>query len=142
MFCQKKRERERRIYMKYLIFKDVCYLYRMSFSTCKTKFGYIFQSIICRHGIIQFLTPWSDGPEFVTQCPIPSGSRYTYKFNLTGQEGTLWWHAHSSFLRATVYGALLIRPRVGHSYPFPKVYQEVPILLGNFPHIFLYLLVI
>ncbi|KAG4393420.1 hypothetical protein GLYMA_03G073778v4 [Glycine max] len=83
------------------------------------------------HGIIQFLTPWSDGPEFVTQCPIPSGSRYTYKFNLTGQEGTLWWHAHSSFLRATVYGALLIRPRVGHSYPFPKVYQEVPILLGE-----------
>lgn len=85
-----------------------------------------------RHGILQFLTPWSDGPEFVTQCPIHSGSSYTYKFNLTGQEGTLWWHAHSSFLRSTVYGALFIRPRQGHSYPFPKVYQEVPILLGTF----------
>ncbi|KAL2337878.1 hypothetical protein Fmac_012324 [Flemingia macrophylla] len=83
------------------------------------------------HGILQILTPWSDGPEFVTQCPIPSGSSYTYKFKITGQEGTLWWHAHSSFLRATVYGALIIRPRRGHSYPFPKVYQEVPILLGE-----------
>ncbi|XP_027337221.1 laccase-7-like [Abrus precatorius] len=83
------------------------------------------------HGILQFLTAWSDGPEFVTQCPIPSGSSYTYKFNITGQEGTLWWHAHSSFLRSTVYGALIIRPRLGHSYPFPKVYQEVPILLGE-----------
>ncbi|XP_020236502.1 laccase-7 [Cajanus cajan] len=83
------------------------------------------------HGILQFLTPWSDGPEFVTQCPIRPGSSYTYKFLITGQEGTLWWHAHSSFLRATVYGALIIRPRRGHSYPFPKVYQEVPILLGE-----------
>ncbi|TKY63390.1 Laccase-7 protein [Spatholobus suberectus] len=83
------------------------------------------------HGILQLSTPWSDGPEFVTQCPIPSGGSYTYKFKITGQEGTLWWHAHSSFLRATVYGALIIRPRRGHSYPFPKVYQEVPILLGE-----------
>lgn len=83
------------------------------------------------HGIIQFLTPWSDGPEYVTQCPIPSGGSYTYQFNLTGQEGTLWWHAHSSFLRATVHGALIIKPRLGRSYPFPKVYQEVPILLGE-----------
>ncbi|RZC29400.1 Laccase-7, partial [Glycine soja] len=97
---------------------------------------YVFNKSPCNltlhwHGIIQFLTPWSDGPEFVTQCPIPSGGSYTYKFNLTGQEGTLWWHAHSSFLRATVYGALLIRPRLGHSYPFPKVYQEVPIIIGE-----------
>ncbi|KAJ1419858.1 Multicopper oxidase, type 1 [Sesbania bispinosa] len=48
-----------------------------------------------------------------------------------GQEGTLWWHAHSSWLRATVYGALIIRPRQGHSYPFIKPYKEVPLLLGE-----------
>ncbi|KAJ1437310.1 Multicopper oxidase, type 1 [Sesbania bispinosa] len=83
------------------------------------------------HGIFQFLSAWSDGPEYVTQCPIPSGSSYTYKFNITGQEGTLWWHAHSSWLRATVYGALIIRPRQGHSYPFIKPYKEVPLLLGE-----------
>ncbi|XP_061339642.1 laccase-7-like [Gastrolobium bilobum] len=83
------------------------------------------------HGIFQLLSGWSDGPEYITQCPIPSGSSYTYKFNITGQEGTLWWHAHSSWLRATVHGALIIRPRLGHSYPFIKPYKEVPILIGE-----------
>ncbi|CAH1432229.1 unnamed protein product [Lactuca virosa] len=39
------------------------------------------------------------------------GNSYTYRFNITGQEGTLWWHAHVQWLRATVYGALVIRPR-------------------------------
>ncbi|KAK7294610.1 hypothetical protein RJT34_17499 [Clitoria ternatea] len=83
------------------------------------------------HGIFQLLSAWSDGPEYITQCPIPYGSSFTYKFNITGQEGTLWWHAHSSWLRATVYGALIIRPRLGNSYPFTKPYQEVPLLLGE-----------
>jgi hypothetical protein len=63
---------------------------------------------ICRHGVRQFRTGWSDGPEFITQCPIRPGRSYTYRFTITRQEGTLWWHAHSSWLRATVYGALII----------------------------------
>jgi len=67
----------------------------------------------------------------VTQCPICPGHRYTYRFNITGQEGTLWWHAHSSFLRATVYGALIIRPRSGNSYPFPAPAEEKTVLLGE-----------
>lgn len=84
-----------------------------------------------RHGIFQLRSQWSDGPEYVTQCPIRPGNNYTYRFNITGQEGTLWWHAHSSWLRATVYGALIIRPRQGTTYPFPMPYQELPpILIG------------
>ncbi|KAL7248439.1 hypothetical protein ACSBR2_003214 [Camellia fascicularis] len=83
------------------------------------------------HGIFQILSAWADGPEYVTQCPIRPGNSYTYRFNITGQEGTLWWHAHSQWLRATVYGALIIRPKVGHSYPFLKPYREFPILLGE-----------
>ncbi|CAL4973117.1 unnamed protein product [Urochloa decumbens] len=72
------------------------------------------------HGVFQRGTPWADGPEMVTQCPIRPGQRYTYRFAVSGQEGTLWWHAHSSFLRATVHGALIIRPRGGAAaYPFP-----------------------
>lgn len=67
----------------------------------------------------------------MTQCPIRPGNSYTYRFKIVGQEGTLWWHAHVSFLRATVYGALIILPRAGtKAYPFPKPYGEVPILLG------------
>ena len=80
---------------------------------------------------MQLLTPWADGPSTVTQCPIQPNSSYTYRFNVTGQEGTLWWHAHSSFLRATVYGPLIIRPRNGSAYPFPMPDQEVPVVLGN-----------
>ncbi|KAI9080124.1 hypothetical protein K1719_037940 [Acacia pycnantha] len=83
------------------------------------------------HGIFQFMSQWADGPEYVTQCPILPGKKYTYKFNITAQEGTLWWHAHTSFFRAWVYGALIIRPRLGHSYPFPKPYKEVPIVFGE-----------
>lgn len=84
----------------------------------------------CRHGIFQTLSCWADGPDYVTQCPIRSGRRYTYKFKIEKQEGTLWWHAHVSWLRATVYGALIIRPKYGRAYPFPKPYREFPIILG------------
>ncbi|CAA0836331.1 Laccase-7 [Striga hermonthica] len=83
------------------------------------------------HGVFQMLSGWADGPEYATQCPIRPGNSYTYKFNITRQEGTLWWHAHSQWLRATVYGALIIRPRYGRSYPFPKPAKEFPILLGE-----------
>jgi laccase len=57
------------------------------------------------HGVRQMRTGWSDdGPEYVTQCPIRPGGSYTYRFTVSGQEGTdLWWHAHSSWLRATVH---------------------------------------
>ncbi|KAL4189573.1 hypothetical protein AMTRI_Chr08g166010 [Amborella trichopoda] len=83
------------------------------------------------HGIRQIRTGWADGPEFVTQCPIRPGGSYTYRFTIENQEGTLWWHAHSSWLRATVYGALIIHPKPGASYPFTKPKREAPIILGE-----------
>ncbi|KAG9453251.1 hypothetical protein H6P81_006155 [Aristolochia fimbriata] len=83
------------------------------------------------HGVHQLLSAWADGTSYVTQCPILPGNKYRYKFNITGQEGTLWWHAHYSYLRATVYGPLIIRPRKSRPYPFPKPHKEVPILLGE-----------
>ncbi|KAI4302701.1 hypothetical protein MLD38_038419 [Melastoma candidum] len=84
------------------------------------------------HGIFQLLSGWADGPSYITQCPIPpNGGIYTYRFNVTKQQGTLWWHAHVSLLRATVYGGLIIRPKSG-SYPFLKPYAEVPIILGEY----------
>ncbi|PPS18989.1 hypothetical protein GOBAR_AA01581 [Gossypium barbadense] len=83
------------------------------------------------HGVFQLLSAWADGPEMITQCAIRPGNKYTYKFRIINQEGTLFWHAHSSFLRATLHGAIIIRPRVRHSYPFPTPYREVPIVLGE-----------
>ncbi|PVH66970.1 hypothetical protein PAHAL_1G397000 [Panicum hallii] len=83
------------------------------------------------HGVDQPRNPWSDGPEFITQCPIQPGASFTYRIVLSWEEGTLWWHAHSDFDRATVHGAIVIRPRRGTSYPFKKPHKEIPIFLGE-----------
>ncbi|GAB4824317.1 Laccase-13 [Ancistrocladus abbreviatus] len=83
------------------------------------------------HGVRQMRTPWADGPVYVTQCPIRPGGSYTYRFTIEDQEGTLWWHAHSKWLRATVFGALIIYPKLGCSYPYPKLAREYPVLLGE-----------
>lgn len=59
------------------------------------------------------------------------GSSYVYDFNVTGQRGTLWWHAHILWLRATVYGAIVIMPKQGTPFPFPQPDREEVILLGE-----------
>lgn len=83
------------------------------------------------HGIRQVRTGWSDGPAYVTQCPLLPGASYTYNFTITGQRGTLWWHAHNTWLRATVHGAIIILPKKGATYPFPKPAHEIPLVLGE-----------
>jgi laccase len=83
------------------------------------------------HGVDQPRNPWSDGPEYITQCPIQPGASFTYRINFTEEEGTLWWHAHSDFDRATVHGAIVIHPKPGSTYPYPKPHREVPIILGE-----------
>ncbi|CAH8281857.1 unnamed protein product [Eruca vesicaria subsp. sativa] len=83
------------------------------------------------HGARQVRNPWSDGPEYVTQCPIRPGERYVYRIDLTIEEGTIWWHAHNQWARATVHGAFIIYPKPGSSYPFPKPHGEIPLVLGE-----------
>ena len=83
-----------------------------------------------RHGIRQLQTGWADGPAYVTQCPIQTGQSYVYNYTIIGQRGTLFWHAHISWLRATVYGPIIILPKHGVPYPFPKPHKEVPIIFG------------
>ncbi|KAL0783814.1 hypothetical protein Bca101_000059 [Brassica carinata] len=65
------------------------------------------------HGVFQLKSPWMDGANMITQCPIQPRNNFTYRFDITGQEGTLLWHAHVVNLRATLHGALIIRPRSG-----------------------------
>ncbi|RVX07095.1 putative laccase-1 [Vitis vinifera] len=64
------------------------------------------------HGVTMPRYPWTDGPEYITQCPIQPGSKFTQKIILSTEEGTLWWHAHSDWTRATVHGAIIIYPRM------------------------------
>ncbi|KAG6643216.1 laccase-17-like [Carya illinoinensis] len=83
------------------------------------------------HGVRQIRSAWADGPAYITQCPIQTGQSYTYNFTITGQRGTLLWHAHISWLRATLYGPIIILPKRNESYPFDKPYREIPILFGE-----------
>ncbi|XP_020223381.1 laccase-15 [Cajanus cajan] len=83
------------------------------------------------HGVKQPRNPWSDGPEFITQCPIKPGGKFRQKLIFSIEEGTIWWHAHSDWARATVHGPIIIYPQPGTSYPFPKPDAEVPIVLGE-----------
>ncbi|WVZ73660.1 hypothetical protein U9M48_021944 [Paspalum notatum var. saurae] len=83
------------------------------------------------HGVNQPRNPWSDGPEYITQCPIQPGANLTYRIIFSEEEGTLWWHAHSDFDRATVHGAIVIHPKRGSAYPYPKPHKEIPIILGE-----------
>ncbi|XP_043718903.1 laccase-17-like [Telopea speciosissima] len=83
------------------------------------------------HGVRQLRSGWADGPAYVTQCPIQTGQSYVYNFTIIGQRGTLFWHAHISWLRATVYGPIVILPKRNVPYPFTKPYKEVPIIFGE-----------
>ncbi|KAJ6577581.1 laccase lcc5 [Mycena capillaripes] len=47
------------------------------------------------HGIFQTGTASSDGPAFVTQCPIAHGNSFLYDFT-ANQAGTFWYHSHLS----------------------------------------------
>lgn len=81
------------------------------------------------HGIRQFGTNYADGPAYITQCPIQQGGSYVYEFTVTGQSGTFFYHAHINWLRATVHGALIVRPKL--TPPYGPVKAEIPIILGE-----------
>ncbi|XP_061374195.1 laccase-4-like [Gastrolobium bilobum] len=83
------------------------------------------------HGVRQLRNGWADGPAYITQCPIQPGHTYVYNFTITGQRGTLLWHAHVNWLRSTVHGALVILPKHGVPYPFPKPDHELVVILGE-----------
>lgn len=48
------------------------------------------------HGLFQNGTNSMDGTVGVTQCPIAPNSTFTYRFQVHGQSGTYWYHAHHS----------------------------------------------
>lgn len=83
------------------------------------------------HGVRQLRSGWADGPAYITQCPIQPGQNYIYNFTITGQRGTLFWHAHILWLRSTVHGAIVMLPKRGVPYPFPKPHKEVVVVLAE-----------
>ncbi|KAK2659136.1 hypothetical protein Ddye_005669 [Dipteronia dyeriana] len=81
------------------------------------------------HGVKQPRNPWSDGPEYVTQCPIQPGNNFTYEVIFSSEEGTVWWHAHSDWTRNTVHGPIVVHPAEGTTSPYPQPDAEEIIIL-------------
>ncbi|XP_023543283.1 L-ascorbate oxidase-like isoform X2 [Cucurbita pepo subsp. pepo] len=70
------------------------------------------------HGIRQIGTPWSDGTEGVTQCPILPGETFKYQF-VVDRAGTYLYHAHYGMQRQDgLYGSIVVWLPEGQLEPF------------------------
>ncbi|KAJ6801253.1 putative L-ascorbate oxidase [Iris pallida] len=70
------------------------------------------------HGIRQIGTPWSDGTEGVTQCPVAPGENFVYKF-VVDRAGTYIYHAHYGMQKsAGLYGMIKVAVPEGAVEPF------------------------
>ncbi|KAF3045624.1 hypothetical protein E8E12_010734 [Didymella heteroderae] len=64
------------------------------------------------HGLYQNGTNHMDGTVGTTNCPIAPGHSFTYRFNVTGQSGTYWYHSHVSMQASDgLVGPLIIHNR-------------------------------
>ncbi|XP_054805552.1 L-ascorbate oxidase-like [Prosopis cineraria] len=83
------------------------------------------------HGIHQHGTPWFDGTEGVTQCPILPGDTFKYQF-VVDRPGTYLYHAHYGMQReAGLYGMIRVSPR--DPEPFTYDYEQ-SIILNDWYH--------
>lgn len=60
------------------------------------------------HGIRQYGTVESDGVPDVTQQAIPPGESFLYRFQVTEQSGTYFYHAHVGMQDDTVQGPFIV----------------------------------
>ncbi|CDY11215.1 BnaA03g00510D [Brassica napus] len=71
------------------------------------------------HGVFQLKSPWMDGANMISQCPIQPHNNFTYRFDITGQEEQ-WWDVNIELLNlqpAPICDAYLINGLAGDSYP-------------------------
>ncbi|KAH7079016.1 multicopper oxidase-domain-containing protein [Paraphoma chrysanthemicola] len=78
------------------------------------------------HGLFQNGTNHMDGTTGVTQCPIAPGHAFTYRFNVTAQTGTYYYHSHVSMQASDgLVGPLIIHPRGNKAKELQKMaYQQ------------------
>ncbi|KAF7839982.1 L-ascorbate oxidase [Senna tora] len=83
------------------------------------------------HGIRQIGTPWFDGTEGISQCPILPGDTFRYQF-VVDRPGTYLYHAHYGMQReAGLYGMIRVSPR--DPEPFAYDYER-SIILNDWYH--------
>ncbi|PHH79355.1 hypothetical protein CDD80_5023 [Ophiocordyceps camponoti-rufipedis] len=84
------------------------------------------------HGLFMRGTPHMDGPDAVSQCPIPPGSEFTYDF-IVDQPGTYWYHSHTH----AQYPDGLRGPLIVHDADFPyrkEIDEELVLTLSDWYH--------
>ncbi|KAL5555955.1 hypothetical protein UlMin_038191, partial [Ulmus minor] len=78
-------------------------------------------------------TPWFDGTEGVTQCPMVPGETFKYQFDVD-RPGTYLYHAHYGMQReAGLQGMIRVALPDGQSEPFAYDYDR-SIILSNWYH--------
>lgn len=76
------------------------------------------------HGMVQRGTPWMDGPEMISQCPILPGQTFEYRF-VASPVGTHWYHGHVHTMRSDgLAGALIVLPRIRPPIMMPS--EKIP----------------
>jgi len=86
------------------------------------------------HGLFQRGTNYMDGPQFVTQCPIPPGESYLYNFTVPDQAGSYWYHSHTGAQYGDgMRGAFIIHSDDDDDEPF-KYDEEKVITISEWYH--------
>ncbi|EMD61359.1 hypothetical protein COCSADRAFT_53777, partial [Bipolaris sorokiniana ND90Pr] len=85
------------------------------------------------HGLYQNETNWMDGTVGITQCPIAPGHSFTYRFRVSGQSGTYWYHSHASMQASDgLVGPLIIHGRSeGESLQKMEYTQDRVVMLSD-----------
>lgn len=84
-----------------------------------------------RDGIQQRRTSWQDGV-LGTNCPIPPGWNYTYRFQVKDQIGSFFYFPSLFFQRAAGgYGGITINNRPVIAIPFDQPDGDIRIFIGD-----------
>ena len=84
-----------------------------------------------RNGIQQRRNSWQDGV-FGTNCPIPPGKNFTYKFQVKDQIGSYFYFPSMYFHKAAGgFGGLKVFSRPLIPVPFPAPDGDVTVLIGD-----------
>jgi FtsP/CotA-like multicopper oxidase with cupredoxin domain len=84
------------------------------------------------HGLYQNGSNWMDGTVGVTQCPIPPARDFTYRFNVTGQSGTYYYHSHMGMQASDgLVGPLVIHARGGEKGQKVPYGQDRVVMLSD-----------
>jgi len=74
------------------------------------------------HGIRQKKSPYMDGVNMITQCPIVAHTSFEYRFE-ADSTGTGFWHAHAGLQRSDGFFGPMVIHKYTHQNPHIKMYD-------------------